>query len=63
MPLGLFDPSMLLLIPAMIFAFWAQWKVTHTYRQYSQVRAAKGLTGSQKARAIMSRNGVSDVAV
>ena len=63
MSLGLFDPTMLLLIPAMIFAFWAQWKVTHTYRQYSQVRAAKGMTGSQMARAIMSRNGVSDVAV
>ena len=63
MPFGLFDPTMLLLVPAMIFAFWAQWKVTHTYRQYSQVRAANGLTGSQMAKAIMNRNGVTDVAV
>ena len=63
MPFGLFDPTMLLLVPAMIFAFWAQWKVTHTYRQYSQVRAANGLTGSQVAKAIMNRNGVTDVAV
>ena len=63
MPFGLFDPTMLLLVPAMIFAFWAQWKVTHTYRRYSQVRAANGLTGSQMAKAIMNRNGVTDVAV
>lgn len=63
MPFGLFDPSMLLLVPAMILAFWAQWKVTHTYRRYSQVRAENGLNGTQMAKAIMNRNGVTDVAV
>ena len=63
MPFGLFDPTMLLLVPAIGFALWAQWKVTHTYRKYSEVRAAKGLTGSQMAKAIMNRNGVTDVAV
>jgi len=46
----------------MIFAFWAQWKVTHTYRRYSQVRAENGLNGTQMAKAIMNRNGVTDVA-
>jgi len=58
-----FDPTMLLLIPALIFAFWAQWKVQSTYKKFSQVRAANGRTGREMALAIMSRNGVSDVAV
>jgi Zn-dependent membrane protease YugP len=58
-----FDSTFLLLIPAMIFAFWAQWKVQNTYQKYSKVRAANGMTGRQMAQAIMQRNGVSDVGV
>ena len=60
---GFFDPSMLLLIPALIFAFWAQWKVQHTYKKFSRVSAANGRSGREMALAIMARNGVSDVAV
>lgn len=58
-----FDPTFLLLIPAMIFAFWAQWKVQNTYQKYARVRAANGMTGRQMAQAIMQRNGVTDVGV
>jgi Zn-dependent membrane protease YugP len=58
-----FDWTIVLLIPAMIFAFWAQWKVQHTYGKWSRVRAAAGVTGRDMARAIMTRNGVSDVKV
>jgi len=58
-----FDSTFLLLIPAMLFAFWAQWKVQHTYQKFSQVPAANGRTGREMALAIMNRNGVSDVAV
>src|SRR5262245_53902582 len=57
------DPTFLLLIPALIFAFWAQWKVQSTYRKYSEVPASNRRTGREVALAIMSRNGVSDVAV
>ena len=57
------DPTFLLLIPAMIFAMWAQWKVQSTYNQMSKVRAANGLTGREMAMSIMRRNGISDVAI
>ena len=60
---GFFDPTFLMLIPALIFAFWAQWKVQHTYQKYSQIPAANGLTGRQMAAAIMQRNSVSDVGI
>ena len=63
MPFLFFDPTFLLLIPAMIFAMWAQWKVQHTYEQMSRVRAANGLTGREMAQAIMTRNGISDVGI
>jgi uncharacterized protein len=63
LPMFGFDSTILLLVPAMIFAFWAQWKVQHTYQKFSKVRAANGMTGRQMASAIMQRNGVTDVAI
>ncbi len=63
MPFFGFDPTIVLLIPALIFAMWAQWKVQHTYQKYSQVRAAFGRSGREMAKAILSRNGLTDVPV
>src|SRR5207249_5325829 len=63
MPFLFWDPTYLLLIPAILFAMWAQWKVQSTYNQMSQVRAANGMTGRDMARAIMSRNGIADVGI
>ena len=57
------DPTMVLLIPAMIFAFWAQWKVQNTYQKFSKVRASNGMTGRRMAQSIMQRNGVTDVGI
>jgi Zn-dependent membrane protease YugP len=58
-----FDSTYLLLIPALIFAFWAQWKVQSTYQRYSKVSAANGRSGREIALGIMARNGISDVGV
>ena len=58
-----YDPTFFLLIPAMIFAFWAQWKVQSTYQRFSKVQASNGRTGREIALGIMARNGVTDVAV
>ena len=58
-----FDPTYMLLIPALIFAFWAQWKVQHAYRKFSRVPASNGHTGREIAAAIMQRNGISDVGI
>ena len=59
----LFDPTMVLVLPALIFAFWAQWKVQSTYQKFAKVPAANGHTGREIALAIMQRNGVADVSV
>lgn len=36
-----FDSTMLLLIPAIILAFYAQFKVRNSYRKYSQAAQAE----------------------
>jgi hypothetical protein len=58
-----FDRTMLLMLPALAFAMWAQWKVRSTFAKYARVRAANGLSGRDMARQIMQRNGITDVTV
>lgn len=58
-----FDPTMILLIPAIILAVWAQGRVRKAYNKYSQVGTSAGLTGAQVARRILDRFGLQDVQV
>lgn len=62
---GLFfgDWTILILIPAMIFAFVAQFKVKSTFDKYDKVRSARGMTGAEVARKILDMNGLSHVRV
>jgi len=55
--------GILLLIPAMILAFYAQFRVKSVYRKYSGVRSTRGHTGQQAARAILDRYGLYHVLV
>lgn len=57
------DPTMVLMIPALILAFWAQHKVRSTYRHFSEVASASGRTGRDIARTILRQNGINDVDV
>ncbi len=60
---GPFDSTMLLLIPGIILAFYAQMKVQNTYRKYSEIASASGRNGKQIAELILRQNGIADVAV
>jgi len=57
------DPTMILIIPALIFTMVAQKMVQSAYRKYSQVRNMRGMTGAEAAMHILRRNGLSDVQV
>jgi hypothetical protein len=57
------DPTMILLIPAIILAIWAQSRISSTYAKYSKISAARGITGAQAAQAILEQNGLHDVKV
>ena len=53
----------LLLIPVLLFAFWAQMQVSGNFRRYNAVNNRRRLTGAQAAEAVLSANGVYDVAI
>ncbi|MBN2415010.1 zinc metallopeptidase [bacterium] len=57
------DPTMILLIPAMLLALWAQYRFKSTFTTYSKVPAASGLTGAQAARRLLDASGLSAVAL
>ncbi|HOD49658.1 MAG TPA: zinc metallopeptidase [Candidatus Hydrogenedentes bacterium] len=47
------DPTFILVIPALLFAVWAQWKVKSTYAKYARVGNRQGLTGAEVAQRIL----------
>ncbi len=53
----------ILVIPAMFFAMWAQSKVASTSRKYSQVRTGVSMTGYEAARRILDANGLRNVQI
>jgi len=55
------DPTMIIVIPALLLALYAQLRVRSTYAQYSQVPIGNRLTGAQVAQEILRRNGLSGV--
>ena len=59
----LFDPTFILVLPAMILALYAQNRVTSTFQKYSRVRSDAGISGSQAARRILDTAGLTNVAV
>ena len=65
MRFGLFwgDWTVLVLIPAMIFAFWAQINVQMTFSRFRQVRNRRGLTAADVARRILDANGLNYVQI
>ena len=58
-----FDRTMILLLPAIIIAFWAQSKVSSAYRKYRTVRTMNGYTGENVARMMLDAAGLYDVPV
>lgn len=58
-----FDRTMILLLPAIIIAFWAQSKVSGTYKKYRTIRTMNGYTGENVARMMLDAAGLYDVPV
>ena len=58
-----FDPTIIILIPAIIFTLYAQSKVKSAYAKYSRVPTRKGFSGRQAARMILNSNGMGHVPI
>ena len=52
-----------LVVPCIILAFWAQASVKSTFSRYERVLSRRGLTGAQAAEAVLRQNGVTGVRV
>lgn len=58
-----YDPTYILLVPAIIFTLIAQAKVNSAFKRYSKVRNRKNLTGAEAARRMLDFNGLQDVRI
>lgn len=58
-----FDPTMLLILPALLLAMWAQFRVQSTFLKYSDAPSAQGWTAAEMAADLLARNGLGDVRV
>lgn len=58
-----FDNTMLLLVPAILLSFYAQWRVKSSYNKYKNTPLKKSSPGYATAQTILSGNGVNDVRI
>lgn len=58
-----FDPTFIILIPAILFAAYAQSKINSTFNTYLGVRNSNGYTGYQIARTILDQNGLQNIPI
>jgi Zn-dependent membrane protease YugP len=59
----LWDPTLILMIPGLIFTLWAQAKVKSAYGKFSRERSRSGMTGAETARRILDSNGLGGVRI
>lgn len=58
-----FDPTIIILIPAIIVTIYAQYRVQSTFNRYLRVPVSSGMTGAQVAKQLLERAGIHDVRI
>ena len=49
---------LIFILPALLLSFYAKFKVKSTFKQYSQIRSARGYSGADVANSLLQRNGM-----
>ncbi len=57
------DPTMIYMIPGLIFTLWAQAKVKSAFKKFSRINSKSGMTGADVARKILNDNGLHGVGI
>ena len=52
-----------ILLPCILFSYWASSNVNSTFQRYSRQHSMRGLTGAQAAQRVLSANGVTGVRI
>ena len=63
MPFLFWDPTMILLIPAILLSLYANLKVKSTFNRFSKIMAKRGLSGAEVASYILKGSGLSNVSI
>ena len=59
-----FDPMYFVFaLPALILAFYAQWRVQSAYKKWLRVRNTRGLTGMQAAKMLLNYNNLGHISI
>ncbi len=59
----MYGPYLYLLIPVIIFSFFASSKVKRNYKKFAKVKSMRGLTGFEVAEEILQRNKLSHIRI
>jgi Zn-dependent membrane protease YugP len=59
----MFDPTMIILLPALLLSFYAQARVRSTFAKYSRVALSRRVTGAEAARRILDGAGLGAVGI
>ena len=57
------DPTMIILIPAVLLSAWAQSRVQSTFNKYSQIPARGGVTADSVARMLLTLYGMANMPI
>lgn len=60
---GFYDPTMIIIIPAILFTMYAQFKVSSTTNRFFRIKSASGYNGKETAARILAANGIRDVRI
>ena len=58
-----FDWTYIILLPALIFAFFAQIRVKSAFEAGNRIKTSHGITGAKAARKILDDNGLYDISI
>ncbi|HOM34382.1 MAG TPA: zinc metallopeptidase [Clostridia bacterium] len=58
-----FDPTMIILIPAVILTIYAQGKVQSSFAKYLRIPTKRGYTGVQVARNLLDQHGLQNIPI
>ncbi|MGL5634868.1 MAG: zinc metallopeptidase [Sarcina sp.] len=57
------DPTLIILVPAVLLSLWAQYRVNGTFNRYNKVPNKIGYTGAQVASMILNKKGINGVRI
>ncbi len=59
-----FDPLyLIIMVPGLLLSLWASWRTNSSFKKYSRVRSARGMTGAQAADRLLDGAGINDVEI